>query len=648
MIRTFFSARAAWLVAAFLWCGPAWATTDRLLVLAYHDITRSGEPVTDPYAVNARALIGQLEWLRAEGYHFVSLQDVLDDRARRRALPSRSVLLTFDDGFESVYTQVFPVLKAFAAPALVAIVGQWLENDPPSERPAGMAVLQWAQLREMVASGLVEVASHSHGAHKGIPSNPQGNTQPALTTHQWHPATHRYETPDAYEARVRADLRRNNSLLQQRLGVAPRAMVWPFGSYSNLVSGMAIEEGLAIGFTLDDGINTPSAPLATLNRVLVDRGTELSHLARRLHAFDVGDSGRARTSRTMHIDLDQIYDPDPAQQEHNLGLLLERVQAMGATRVYLQAFADPDGDGAADALYFPNRHLPMRADLFNRVSWQLRTRTRVEVYAWMPVLAFHPPAGSPLLNDRVLAASRESAPRPMGYMRLSPHAAAARAWIRDIYEDLGRSARFQGLLFHDDATLSDFEDASPHGDAARLASDLPADVLAVRQDPERFKRWTTEKIDGLDTFLLELADTVRRFQPQLRTARNLYARVVMAPESRDWFAQSYTSALQHFDEVVVMAMPYMEQAEHPQAWMDQLFEQVARHPEGLERTVFELQTKNWRTGRPLPTAELSQTVQRLHTLGARHIAYYPDDQFQDQPVLRDFQRVFSMRSAPAP
>ena len=45
-------------------------------------------------------------------------------------------------------------------------------------------------------------------------------------------------------------------------------------------------------------------------------------------------------------------------------------------------------DGVAEALYFPKRHLPMRADLFNRVAWQLMARAGVKVFAWMPVLAF--------------------------------------------------------------------------------------------------------------------------------------------------------------------------------------------------------------------------------------------------------------------
>jgi hypothetical protein len=72
-------------------------------------------------------------------------------------------------------------------------------------------------------------------------------------------------------------------------------------------------------------------------------------------------------------------------------MLLERIKTLDVTQVWLQAFADPGGSNVAAAVYFPNRHLPMRADLFSRVAWQLRTRCGVEVYAWLPVLAWQLP-----------------------------------------------------------------------------------------------------------------------------------------------------------------------------------------------------------------------------------------------------------------
>jgi biofilm PGA synthesis lipoprotein PgaB len=291
--------------------------------------------------------------------------------------------------------------------------------------------------------------------------------------------------------------------------------------------------------------------------------------------------------------------------------------------------------------------MPMRADLFNRVAWQLMTRCGVQVYAWMPLLAFRLPASDPAADQLVLAASRHGGPAAVqGYRRLSPYSAGARQAIRDIYEDLARQAHFSGLLFHDDATLSDDEDVSADAMDSYRRQGQVIDPAVWRNDPAELQAWTAEKTRRLDDFSQELAQLVRAYQPGLHTARNIYAPVVLTPRAEQWFAQSFASSLQHNDYVAVMAMPYMEQASDPKQWMRDLFERVAAVPGALEKTVFELQAVDWRTGKPIPTEEIVDTVRTLNTLGARHIAYYPDDLFKDQPRLALFKRVFSMRTQP--
>ena len=45
--------------------------------------------------------------------------------------------------------------------------------------------------------------------------------------------------------------------------------------------------------------------------------------------------------RVMHVDLDYVYDPDPAQQTKNINTLIQRVYDMKISHVFLQAFSDP-------------------------------------------------------------------------------------------------------------------------------------------------------------------------------------------------------------------------------------------------------------------------------------------------------------------
>jgi biofilm PGA synthesis lipoprotein PgaB len=351
------------------------------------------------------------------------------------------------------------------------------------------------------------------------------------------------------------------------------------------------------------------------------------------------------------VDLDGIYDPDPAQQERNLSHLLDRLTWLNVNTVYLQAFADPDANGSADAVYFPSRRLPMRADIFNRVAWQIRTRTQVRrLYAWFPALAFELPPGDPAAKDVVTAlppAPGETGGRvDMAYRRLSPFSPRARQAIREIYEDLARSAAFDGLLFHDDLTLSDREDASPPALETYLRWGLPGSVEEIRRSDDLVGRWTIFKINALDDFAMELAAIVRREQPALVTARNLYAQVVLQPRAEAWYAQSLDNSLARYDFTAIMAMPYMEQAPDPDAFYRALVAEVKARG-AMKKVVFELQAVDWRKGsKPIPSEELADTIRKLFDLGVQHVGYYPDSPMKNHPDPAVIRRVLSQRPAP--
>jgi biofilm PGA synthesis lipoprotein PgaB len=619
-------------------------------VLSFHDVRSnvraSFENSPDETAIDERTLAEVFAWLQHNDHHPISLQQVIEARAGGKPLPSKPVLLTFDDGYRSAYTKVFPLLQRFKYPALLALVTSWLEvpesgNVAYGDKPVPRGdFLRWSEAAEMARSGLVELASHSDALHTGVQANPQGNMLPSAATHRYDPATARYEDDAAYVQRIESDLRRSREIIEERTGAKVRAMVWPYGAYNAAALKAAERVGMPVTFSLDDGPNAPAVPLSRIRRALVAYDNEAPDYARLLRS-PVGGELRP-VNRVMHVDLDHVYDPDPAQQERNLSALIDRVAAVRPRAVFLQAYADADGDGVADALYFPNRHLPVRADLFGRAAWQLRSRTGVKVYAWMPVMAFRLPASHPLATHTVRTASG-STPTDR-YHRLSPFDPGVRALVGDIYEDLGRHAFFEGLLFHDDATLSDDEDASPLALAAYGRWGLPADVAAIRTDPALMARWTGAKTRYLTEFTLELAARTGTWRAGLETARNLYARPVLDPAAEQWFAQSYEASLAAYDYVALMAMPRMEREDDANAWLARLARRVAGTPRGLDGTVFELQARDWRTGQPVADEELARQWELLHRMGVRHLGYYPDDFLNNQPSLEVVRRAISVRT----
>jgi len=619
-------------------------------VLSYHEISDKSETLDSSYAVTPEHFEEQVLWLIKSGYHFISIDDILKYRKMKKPLPTKAVLMTFDDGYQSVYANAYPIIKKYKIPIVIALVGSWMEAkeivDFDGHKIARSKFLSQQELREMVNSGLVEIGSHTYFLHKGITGNPQGNMQPAVITRQWLIDKKVYEDEKAYQERISDDLAKNNAFIKRYTGQTPRVMVWPYGYYNKEVRIIAERLGMPIGLTLDDGSNTAITPLWGLRRILIEKSMTLKMLEQDMWSRNANLTDNDRVTKAAHIDLDYMYDPDPAQQERNLGDLLDRIKKLGVNTIYLQAFADPDANGAADYVYFPNRHIPMRADLFNRVAWQIATRTQVKrIYAWMPMMAWQLPSTNPAAKDRVVTLKVDSTHLNMGYPRLSPFSPKVKNVIKEIYEDLAKSPRIDGILFHDDVTLSDFEDDSVFARKQYKKWGLKPSVTKIRADREEYEKWSNLKTDYLDSFALELAHIVGNEHPGLKTARNLYAQVALNQYAEEWYGQGFSESIKRYDYTAIMAMPYMEQASDTNVFFEKIVERVKQEECGLERTVMELQTVNWRKNdEPISSEELSATIQHLYELGIHHVAYYPDSVFKNIPDADTMKQAFGKKS----
>jgi poly-beta-1,6-N-acetyl-D-glucosamine N-deacetylase len=618
-------------------------------VLSYHEISDKTETLDASYAVSPEHFEEQVEWLIKSGYHFISIDDILKYRKSKKSLPPKAVLMTFDDGYQSVYANAYPIIKKYKIPVVIALVGSWMEAqervDFNGHTIARDKFLSQKEIKEMVGSGLVEIGSHTYSLHKGIVGNPQGNMQPAVITRAWLSDLQKYENKKAYRKRIGEDLEKNNAFIKRYTGKTPRVMVWPYGYYNKEVRQIAERLGMPIGLTLDDGSNTSTTPLWGLRRILIEKSMTLKMLEQDIRSRNANLTDNDRVTKAAHIDLDYIHDSDPAQQERNLGDLLDRVKKLGVNTIFLQAFADPDANGAADYVYFPNRNVPMRADLFNRVAWQIATRTQVKrIYAWMPMLAWQLPKNHSAADETVVTLKVDSTHLNMGYPRLSPFSPNAKKVIKEIFEDLALSPRIDGILFHDDVTLSDFEDDSVFARSQYKKWGLKPSVIKIRADREQYEKWTDLKIGYLDDFAMELAHIVSDEHPGMKTARNLYAQVSLNPYAREWYAQDFSESIKRYDYTAIMAMPYMEKASDTKAFYENIVARVKDEECGLERTIMELQTVNWRKNdEPISSVEMSATIQHLYDMGVHHVAYYPDSVFKNVPDADTMKQAFGKK-----
>jgi biofilm PGA synthesis lipoprotein PgaB len=498
------------------------------------------------------------------------------------------------------------------------------------------------QVREVAGSGLVEIASHSHDLHRDVVYTPQGNSCWAAASRIYDPVEGTYETDDAFSRRLQDDFIRTREALRALTGTAPRTLVWPYGMYNQIGTAEAKKAGFEITLALEDKVATVHR-IDALPRYIVSMNPPVIELAGKLKTNLVEPAQQ----RVLQADLDLIYDDDPGKREKNLDAFIERVCALHVGTVYLQAFCDENGDGNISSVYFPNRVLPLRADFFSRVVNQLAIRN-VNVYAWMPMLSIVLPDkdANDRLRVREFSAGGGHRLSRSWYQRLSPFCPEAVEKLEMLYGDMAANARIAGVLFQDDGYLSDAEDFHPDARAAYRAVSGGDTIPFERLTPSQKKEWTRVKTATLTALSTRLMNAVRRYRPNAVFARNYYAPALLDLESEEWLAQNYAEGLRSYDYVVIMAYPFLEEVKRPDKWFKELVRRVREYPGGLEKTVFKVQSYDWKKKKWVSGTTMDRWLRTLVAAGARNIGYYPDNYQQNRPDAAKIQLMMSEESFP--
>jgi len=109
------------------------------------------EKKTPEYTISYEEFEREIEEIKGRGLKTLTASEYVA-MLKNGKVEKGSILLTFDDGYESVYTVVFPLLKKYGIKATVFIVPKYI---------GGKGHLTWKQVKEMADSGLVEIGSHS-------------------------------------------------------------------------------------------------------------------------------------------------------------------------------------------------------------------------------------------------------------------------------------------------------------------------------------------------------------------------------------------------------------------------------------------------------------------------------------------------------
>lgn len=371
---------------------PARAETS-FVAVAFHEVVDS-ESDLDEDAVTVDRLIQFFEFLLSDGWTVLSLDDIAQARDGQSALPEKSILLTFDDGYADLYTRVFPLIQAYQFPIVSALVGQWMDAPMSAQVNYGGQMvprsnfLSWDQAREMQASGLVEFASHSYDQHFALRADVHGTQVPAMVTYAFEGQANQYQDSATFDKRIRRDMVANNQLFTRELGKAPRAFVWPYGRYSLKTVEIAKSLGYDFALNLNDEPSRATWPME-IARYLPERNPTLGAMLEDLRH----EPGFVAARRVMTFDVETIWSNDLGVFDQRLGAFVEDVRNMAPTDVAFKPYRI-QADGSLKSWFYRPSHTGSVDSPATRLTWQLESRADVGVMAQVSLSALSNTLGS--------------------------------------------------------------------------------------------------------------------------------------------------------------------------------------------------------------------------------------------------------------
>lgn len=196
--------------------------TTHIPILCYHNFN----PVK-PGSMNLKParFEEQLNWLKDNGFTIIPLQEAVDYlQGKRTSLPPKAVVITIDDGWKSVYTYVYPIIRKHKIPVTLFIYPQTISE--------GKNTLTWDELHELQNSGYFDVQSHTY-------SHPNFKIEK------------RHLSAASFDKNVEKELVQSKQILEEKMGKPITLLAWPFGIYNDYLEQQAAKAGYAMAFTID-------------------------------------------------------------------------------------------------------------------------------------------------------------------------------------------------------------------------------------------------------------------------------------------------------------------------------------------------------------------------------------------------------------
>lgn len=180
-----------------------------------------------------------LKYLSEEGYHSITATDYLLLRRGEKDLPSKPVMLTFDDGNRNAFVYAVPLMRKYEATATFFVYPGVIEH------PEGKKFLSVSDLTSLHEMGF-DIQSHSW-SHPLLPRLVRG-------------------TSENFPRKLRRELVDSKEWLEKKLNKKVESFAIPFGAYNRSLFLWLEKAGYKAAYTIDNGFNTPDTPVMKLKR----------------------------------------------------------------------------------------------------------------------------------------------------------------------------------------------------------------------------------------------------------------------------------------------------------------------------------------------------------------------------------------------
>ncbi|WP_250278518.1 polysaccharide deacetylase family protein [[Clostridium] colinum] len=217
-------------------------TAIKLPIIMYHHILENEKRLND-FTISPQQFEKDIIYIKEKGYETISVKQLLDYVYNNKPLPEKPIMITFDDGHESFYEYIYPLLKEYDLKAVLSIVGSFTDTFSKNEdHNINYSYLTWKQINELSDSGYVEIGNHTYDLHS-TDKGREGCKKKSL------------ESFEEYKSFLSKDVLKLQDEILNYTGYNSNIFTYPFGKYSKETKEIIKELGFSVIFNCAQVVN---------------------------------------------------------------------------------------------------------------------------------------------------------------------------------------------------------------------------------------------------------------------------------------------------------------------------------------------------------------------------------------------------------